>query len=172
MGSSAALYAGITGSQPLTFVWYEGPRGDTSHPAANGSASQLVTPPLFAPTSYWVRVSNLCGAVDSNPANVDIVQACTAPAITAQPRSTSVPAGTSATLSVGVTGTALTYQWYEGPVLDFTHPVGGSAATFVTPPITAPAQFWVRVNSPCGSVNSGAAVVTVMGVGKRRAAGR
>jgi hypothetical protein len=171
-GSSVTLYAGVNGSQSMTFVWYEGRTGDTSLPAPNGNASQLVTPPLFAPAQYWVRASNLCGSVDSAVAVIDIVAACSAPLITAQPRDVAVTAGTAATLSIGVTGTSLMFQWYEGPVLDFTHPVGGSAPAFVTPPVNAATQYWVRVTNACGSANSSAAAVTVAAGGKRRAAGR
>ena len=171
-GSSATLYTGITGSQPLTILWYEGRRGDTSHPVPNGDAPLLVTPPLFLPTTFWVRASNLCGAVNSEDASVTIVPSCTPPAISAQPRDASVPAGKSALLSVAATGTALTYQWYEGPVLDFNRPLGGSAPSLTTGPITAPTQFWVRIGGQCGTVNSVAANVTVAAGGKRRAAGR
>src|SRR5437764_11309248 len=39
---------------------------------------------------------------------------CTAPAITSQPSSVSVPAGTGVNLTVGATGTSLAYQWYVG----------------------------------------------------------
>jgi hypothetical protein len=171
-GSSATLFAGINGSQPLSIIWFEGVRGDTTHPVPNGNSPLLITPPLFVPTSFWVRASNLCGAVSSNDVPVGIVESCTAPLITAQPHDASVPAGKSALLNVAATGTALTYQWYEGPVLDFTRPLGGSSPSLTTGPITGPTQFWVRIGGQCGVVNSAAANVTVAGVGKRRAAGR
>ncbi len=171
-GSSATLYAGINGSSPMTLTWYEGRTGDTSHPATNGNAQQLVTPPLFTQTLYWLRATNLCGTVDSAVAAVDIVAACTAPAITVQPHDVAVAAGTSATLTVTASGTSLSYQWYQGPVLDFTRPVGGSAPTFVTPPINAATQYWVRVSNSCGSANSSGAAVSVAAPVKRRAAGR
>jgi hypothetical protein len=171
-GNSATLYAGINGSPPMTITWYEGHTGDTSHPATNGYAQQLVTPPLFAPAVYWLRATNLCGTADSTVAAVDIVAACAAPVITSQPHDVAVLAGSSATLSVGVSGTSLAYQWYQGPALDFTHPVGGSAPNFVTPPVNAATQYWVRVTNPCGSANSSAAAVTVAVPAKRRAAGK
>jgi hypothetical protein len=171
-GDAATLYAGIEGSQPLSISWFEGVRGDTSHPVPNGNAPTLITPPLFVPTSYWVRASNLCGTVNSQAAAVGIVPSCAAPQIITQPHDVAVPAGKSAVLSVGVIGTGLTYQWYEGPVLDFNRPRGGSAPSLTTGPITAATQFWVRIASQCGSVNSVAANVTVAAAGKRRSAGR
>jgi len=170
-GNAATLYIGVNGSQPLTILWYEGARGDTSHPVPNGNSPLLITPPLFAPTSFWVRATNLCGTVNSDDAPVGIVASCTAPVITAQPHDAAVPSGKSAVLSVAATGTALTYQWYEGPVLDFNRPRGGSAPSFTTGPITGPTQFWVRVAGQCGVVNSVVANVTVAAA-KRRAAGR
>jgi hypothetical protein len=171
-GNSLTFYAGIDGSQPLTILWYEGARGDTSHPVPNGTSPLMVTPPLFLPTSFWVRATNLCGTVSSAEAPVGIVTSCTAPAIAAQPHDASVPAGKSALLTVAATGTALTYQWYQGPILDFNRPLGGSAPSLTTGPITASTQFWVRIAGQCGIVNSAAANVTVAVAGKRRAAGR
>jgi hypothetical protein len=170
-GSSATIYAGIAGSQPMSIVWYMGDHLDTSRPLYNGNSQTLVTPPLNATTSFWASARNLCGAVDTAAATITLSATCVTPAITTQPRDTVVAPGKSAHLSVAVTGTSLTYQWYEGAVLDFTHPLGGSSPSLTTPPITAPTKFWVRISSPCGSVDSLAAAVSV-GEGRRRAVGR
>lgn len=170
-GGSATLYTGIAGSPPMQILWYQGPKGDTTHPIFNANSPTLVTPPLFEPTSFWARATNLCGTADTNAASITIAGACTAPAITAQPHDTSVASGKTAQLTVAATGTSLTYQWYQGPVFDFTHPLGGSAPALTTPAITGTTQFWVRITSPCGTVNSVAATVTVLNV-RRRAAGR
>ncbi len=171
-GGSATLYATATGSDPLAVQWYEGLRGDVGRPMPNGNAPTLTTPPIFAPASYWVRISNLCGSDDSTAAAVTIAPSCSAPVITAQPRDAAVAAGSRAVVTVAATGTSLTYQWYEGAVFDFTKPVGGSAPSLLTPPIDAAIKFWVRIASPCGSVNSVAATVSTGMAGKRRAAGR
>ena len=171
-GSSATLYAALNGSEPLAIQWYEGAHGDTSRPLSSNNSPTLTTPPLFVPTSYWMHVTNLCGADDSAAANVTIAPSCAAPVINAQPRDTAVPLGTPALLSVAVSGTSLTYQWYQGPVSDFSRPVGGSAPSLLTAPIDQATEFWVRIASPCGNLNSTAArVIPALG-GKRRAAGR
>jgi len=86
---------------------------------------------------------------------------CTAPTITSQPASVVVPAGTAVTLSVGATGTSLTYQWYVGTSGVTTNPIGGAngPTLTVTPPSTT--TYWVKVSNSCGSANSASATVTV-----------
>ena len=115
-----------------------------------------------------MRVRNDCGSVDSEAARVRVVSACAAPAIVDPPRDTSVSPGTSASLRVVAAGTSLIYQWYEGPVFDFTRPRGGSSPLFATPLIETPTQFWVRVSNACGVVNSAAVTVAPI-IGRRRA---
>lgn len=86
---------------------------------------------------------------------------CTAPAITSQPQSTAVPAGTGVTLSVGATGTSLTYQWYIGTSGVTTNPINGAtgASVNVAPSVTT--TYWVRVSNSCGTADSASATVTV-----------
>lgn len=169
-GGLGTLFVGNSGTSPLRYTWFEGESGDTSKPVANGNGPTLTVGPLTAATNYWVRVANDCGSVDSATARMSIVATCTAPQITQQPQSTSVAPGSTAVLSVGATGASLTYQWYAGQVFDFTSPIGGSAASVVTPPITTTSSFWVRISSPCGTVNSTAALVTASSPPRRRSA--
>jgi hypothetical protein len=87
---------------------------------------------------------------------------CIAPAIVEQPQSTTVQSGTKLTLNVAATGTApLQYQWYEGAKHDTTNPVGAGQAVFVSPAITVPTSYWVRVSNACGSADSDAAIINV-----------
>jgi hypothetical protein len=169
--SSATLYAGITGTAPLMFQWYEGASGDTSHAAPNGTGATLITPPLLTSTRYWVRVTNDCGTADSNAALVNVLTSCASPALVTPPGNTTVTSGSKATLSLNVTGTSLTYQWYQGPLFDFTKPLGGSSPILVTPAITSATQFWVRVTGACGTLNAGPVTVTPGATSKRRAVG-
>ena len=67
--SSATLVVEATGDE-LSFRWYQGTRGDTSHPMSSSLTGTLVTPPIDKTTSYWVRVMNACGTVDSAAATV------------------------------------------------------------------------------------------------------
>ncbi|MEA2571457.1 MAG: hypothetical protein QOI24_3458 [Acidobacteriota bacterium] len=169
-GGVATLFVGNTGTAPLHYTWYQGESGDTSKPVTNGTGSTVTIGGVTTLTSYWVRIANDCGTVDSAPARIRVVANCTAPVITQQPASTTVTTGASTVLMVGATGASLTYQWYAGQVFDFTSPIGGSAASVATPPVTSPSSFWVRIVSPCGTVNSVAAVVTPGVPPKRRTA--
>jgi hypothetical protein len=86
---------------------------------------------------------------------------CTAPSITAQPTSRTITAGQSTTLSVGATGSGLTYQWYVGTSGTTTNPISGATGPSVTVSPTSTTNYWVRIGSNCGSVNSSTATVTV-----------
>lgn len=87
--------------------------------------------------------------------------AAVAPSITAQPSSTTVTSGHSATFSVTAAGTAtLTYQWKKnGAAVS-----GATSASYTTPATTASdngAQFTVTITNAAGSVTSNAASLTV-----------
>jgi hypothetical protein len=102
--------------------------------------------------------TNGCGVTDTK--TVTIVT-CTAPAISTQPQSVGVPAGTGVTLSVGATGTSLTYQWYIGTSGVTTTPIGGATAASVNVTPSSTTTYWVRVSNSCGTMDSAAATVTV-----------
>ena len=67
------------------------------------------------PGTYSVVVSNSAGSVTSANATLTVSPAAVGPAITTQPASQSVTAGSGVTFSVTATGTApLSYQWRKG----------------------------------------------------------
>jgi hypothetical protein len=71
-GQSVTLKVQSAGSAPFSFQWYQGASGDTSTPIS-GATSQTFTPAtLTMSTSYWVKVSNDCGAVQSATATISI----------------------------------------------------------------------------------------------------
>ena len=112
-------------------------------------------------TTYTAVVYSADGCPSTNNPTVTVsVLPSPGVTITSQPQSVSVPAGTGVTLSVGATGTSLTYQWYVGTSGDTTTPIGGAtgASVNVTPSVTT--SYWVRVNA-CGNVDSTSATVTV-----------
>lgn len=167
-GSNTMLFVGDIGTKPESYQWFEGPTGITTSPVLNAITASFTTPLLLASTSYWVRITNDCGTIDSASAQLNVVSTCTAATILTQPLDQIVASGSTATLSVLANGTSLVYQWYQGPVFDFTRPLGGSSPTFITPAITAPTQFWVRVTAPCGSANSAAVTVSPLTSMRRR----
>jgi WD40 repeat protein len=67
----ATLTVEATGSDSLSYQWYQGESGDASTPVGESSPT-FTTPSLTVTTSYWVQVSNDCGSVDSNAATVTV----------------------------------------------------------------------------------------------------
>lgn len=153
-GASVTLTADTSGTSPFMYAWYVGSPSDTSQPTGN---SQTLTVSPAATGSYWVRVTNACGAADSAATNITVTPACDPLVITTQPLSRTIVTGGTATLSVVATGTApITYQWFASgvPIQD--------ATTFtitVTPDVTT--DYFVRLANPCGSVDSDVATVTL-----------
>ena len=163
-GQSATLSVGASGTSPFSYRWYEGPVGDTSHPVPNGTgASVTVTPSTTA--SYWVRISNDCGTRNSNEVTVTVEDLCVPPSIEVQPQSATLYPGNVAALSVGASGTALSFQWYEGIASDTSSPVpGGTGDTLLVSPAST-TSYWVQVANACGLDDSNTATITVNGCG-------
>ncbi len=166
--SDGRVTLGVTaeGTAPLSFQWYRGNSGNLSEPINGATAASFQTP-LFNPgqtsASYWVRVSNACGQIDS--ATATITQSCVAARITVEPRDAAALSGI-VTLSVTATGTApLQYQWYRGASGDLSNPVGGAtASSFLTPAFQSgesTARYWVRVTNSCGQNDSRTVVVSL-----------
>jgi len=167
-GTTGVLAVVDSGSAPLRYQWYEGPRGDTSHPVPNASLASMTTPTLLSGSAtYWLRITNDCASIDSDAVTMTVTGSCNAPAIVSQPSTVGVPSGSSARLTIAATGASLSYQWYQGPLLDFTKPVGRSSPTLITAPVTAATQYWVRVSSACGTVSS--ATISVAPASRHRA---
>lgn len=73
-GESANLTLTATGTQPITYQWYQGESGDTSTPVGTNS-NQFSTPSLTVSTTYWARVINVASplGVDSNAVRMTIL---------------------------------------------------------------------------------------------------
>jgi hypothetical protein len=161
-GGTAPLSVEPVISPPWTFQWFVGAQGDTSQPVPGATGPAFTTPPLTQTTTYWVRVSNAAGSADSNAATVTVT-AANPPVISEPPQSVVIDAGTAAQLSVSVTGPEpFTYQWYLGDSGNTAAPVpGATGSIFITPPLLAPASYWVRVGNASGAVDSPAATVSI-----------
>jgi len=146
-GLWADLGVGVLGTRPRTFQWYEGASGDTTNPVPGATASGFTTPRLTAPTSYWVRVTNAFGSVDSAAASISIGAF---PVITSPPQTIGIVPGQTLSLSVVATGTApLHYQWYyEG------YPVAGATSPTFTSVYYHSSTVWVEVSNQLGVVSS------------------
>ena len=71
-GTTATLTVTATGTEPLTYQWYQGLSGDTTTPVGTNSAN-FTTPALTSTTSYWVRATTTSGPpANSNTATVTV----------------------------------------------------------------------------------------------------
>jgi hypothetical protein len=70
-GNTATLTVTAAGSEPLTYQWYQGPVGTTTTPVGNGY-SWFTTPVLNTTTTFWVRITNSVGSVNSNLSTVTV----------------------------------------------------------------------------------------------------
>jgi hypothetical protein len=70
-GEAVTFSVTATGTEPLSYQWYEGNAGVTTTPTG-GKTGQFTSPPLSGTTKYWVRVGNSCGQVDSLAAIVTV----------------------------------------------------------------------------------------------------
>ena len=70
-GNTATLTVTAAGSEPLTYQWYQGNVGTTTTPVGNGY-SWFTTPVLNTTTTFWVRITNSVGSVNSNLSTVTV----------------------------------------------------------------------------------------------------
>ena len=157
LGKSASLSVTASGTAPLAYQWRKGGAnitGATSATYTVGSAQTSDT------GTYSVAVSNSAGSVISGNATLTVTAAAIAPAITTQPSSSSVTAGTSVSFTVTASGTApLSFQWRKGGV----NLAGANSATYTIGGVqTADAgNYSVVVSNGTGSVVSGEATLVV-----------
>lgn len=70
-GASTTLTVSATGTAPLSYQWYVGTSGNTGTPISGATGTSHTVSPT-ATTSYWVRVSNACGSLNSATATVTV----------------------------------------------------------------------------------------------------
>lgn len=150
----------VTATSATGYQWYVGNVPSTVQPAANGTNATLTVSPSTT-TTYWVRVTGVCGTVDSTNATVTVTP-CTRPAIQTQPQSITIQRGTATTLSVGATGTNLTYQWYKSDPAGSSYVAAGTASTLNVAPTSSSSTYYVVVSNGCGSVTSSTVTITTV----------
>ncbi len=158
-GAPFTFNVAMSGTGPFTYRWYQGNRGDVSHPVGTNAPS-LQFPNVTQTTTVWVNVTNPCGIVNSNEATVAVNQ-CVPPAITSQPAGATIASGGSWAFTIAATGTPpLQYQWYQGTYPDSSHPLG-TQTSYQFIQITQSVSVWVRVLNQCGMADSVSATATV-----------
>lgn len=160
-GQVATLTVNSTGTPFLRHEWYVGETGDTSRPLHTAQGESLHIAPAQT-SSFWARVWNACGSASTSTITVTVVPPCAPPAVATQPQPKSIIEGQTATLTVGATGTALQYQWFQsadrnGPFAAI--PGATSATVNVAPVVTT--YYLVRIAGECGNAESVAVGVTV-----------
>jgi hypothetical protein len=141
----------LTAPAGYTYLW------------SNGANTQSITVSAAGPYSVTVTNANGCSTA-SAPTTVTTYAPT---AINTQPQSATIARNVPRTLSVGATGTNLTYQWYQGTSGDTTQPLAGQTSSSTTVggfTKKGTYRYWVRVRSatcPSSTVNSATAVITV-----------
>ena len=140
------------------YTWYQGASGDVTHPLTSSAAATIVSVSPAATTQYWYQLRD--GACTTNSATTT-VSVCV-PQITAQPASTNIISGQSATLTAAANTAGVAYQWYTGTSGVTTSPIAGATSTSVVVTPSATTSYWVRATSTCGrTADSNTATVSV-----------
>ena len=153
-GSSANFRVTATSTTPLTFQWHK------DGTAISGATSGALTLNNVQPTdagNFTVVVGNVVGNTTSNSATLAVNVPA---AISTQPTSQTVNAGTSTTIIIAATGTApLTYQWSKNGA-SISGATNGSL-TFGSVQSSDAGSYTVVVGNSAGSATSNPATLAV-----------
>jgi hypothetical protein len=71
-GTRPTVTVDATGTQPLHYQWFEGPKLNVDSPVGT-DLSSFTAPPVTVTTAFWARVSNACGSADSEAATITVL---------------------------------------------------------------------------------------------------
>ncbi len=148
-GGSANFNAGVTGTPPFTFTWYD------QNNSIVGTSSNLLISPATQNNSYFVAVSNQYGGTLSASANLTVL---TAPVVLTDisPLSQVVWQRDQVTFSVVAGGAApFSYQW----TLNSQNISDATNASYTFAALAGTNDYQVIVTNNSGSTNSSTAVV-------------
>jgi hypothetical protein len=154
--------AALTGTAPFTVTWSDGvvQTGVEEH-----TASRMLTLDGDTTLSIVSVTDASCEPGTTNGSRE--IRVAAAPVIETQSRTVRVKRDQTATLSVVTNVPRTRFAWYEGAPGDTSRPVGRNEPTFTTAGVTSTAQYWVRLTTDCGTLDSEAMTVVVNG--RRRA---
>ena len=143
-GTPATMRASVVGTPPLNVAWYLGPRGDTSNLIETDEWTLRVRP--TETTKYWVRVTDACGQIDSNTAEITVLRC---PNVKIVKATAEIVAPGKVRLRV-LAGGEDRYRWFrsQGPGLP-----GALVGLLddMTVSFSAGQTFWVRAANACGN---------------------
>ncbi|MBM3842780.1 MAG: hypothetical protein FJ397_05870, partial [Verrucomicrobia bacterium] len=153
VGASATFAVSATGGSSFNYQWR---RNGLNIGGATGPVLTLSNVSAGDAGFYDVLVANVRGTVTSSVATLTLVSAPQAPVISAQPAAQVVPAGGSATLTVGVSAAPTpTFQWRRNGAAI----AGATAAAYVA---GESGSYDVVITNSEGSVTSRTAAVRVL----------
>jgi hypothetical protein len=155
-GQTAAFTVAAGGSAPFTYQWYF----NTNTALANATNATLTVTNVQTANegSYRVIVANTLGTATSAPVTLNIVSSL--PIISAEPASTNVFTGDTASLTVIATGSdPLRYQWYfnSSPLLTAV----SATLNIVNAQATNAGTYHVVVTNVLGAATSGPVTLSV-----------
>jgi hypothetical protein len=153
-GDTATFNVTATGRGELSYQWFKGTNAISN---ATDSALTINNVTYTDATTYWVKISNADGSVQSSIASLAVFNP---PTITVQPSNTAVGQGLTLTLNVTATGTGSpTYQWYK----DSVKIPGGTFAQYTKSGADAgtAGNYFVIISNPAGDTKSATITVTV-----------
>lgn len=151
VGDTLSLGVSVSGTSPFTYVWK---RGTTTLATTTSSSYSKAGATSADAGSYTVTVTNVAGTITSSPFTVT-VNPVTAPVFSSSPSSTTIDAGSSASLYSYVSNsTGVTFQWYKGDVA-----ISGATSYYYY--ATEAGTYTVKATNAAGTTTSSAAVVTV-----------
>ncbi len=162
-GANTTYSVAASGNQ-LTYQWQKDSVNinGVSNPSALTANLSLTNLQTTDSAAYSCVVTNSGGSATSNPATLIVTSGPTdpIPVINTHPANTSAVLGSAASLSVGVTGVNLQYQWYKNNSV-----LGGeigSTLNFASVTGSDTADYYVTVTNSGGTVTSNTARLTVV----------
>jgi len=161
VGSAASFTVGVSGTGPISVQWLL-----NGAPIAGATAQTLTLASVQGTDAgtYSAVVTNAAGSVTSMGAVLLVSETAFAPIFQYQPSPTTVNAGGTATLLVGVVGSPpLTFQWSKnGAVIPG---ATGQDLTFPRAALSDSGSYSVVITDPAGSVTSSSVTLSVTPAG-------
>jgi hypothetical protein len=161
VGSPASFTVGVSGTGPISVQWLL-----NGAPIAGATAQTLTLASVQGTDAgtYSAVVTNAAGSVESMGAVLLVSETAFAPIFQYQPSPTTVNAGGTATLLVGVVGSPpVTFQWSkDGAVIPG---ATGQDLTFPSAALSDSGTYSVVITDPAGSVTSSSVTLSVTPAG-------